>query len=481
MRYFPLFLDLRQRSVFVVGGGIVADRKVALLLPAGALITIVAPDLCAALAARVAAGEVMHVRAEYATGMLANPTLVIAATDHRETNRRVAADAEAAGSLVNVVDDLEPSTCIVPAIVDRSPLVIAVSSAGSAPMLARDVRARIEVLIDESFGRLAQFLEAARSRIKSALPDLRARRGFYERLLSGPLPDLIRGFRVHEATTTLERALRAPSPASGRVVLVGAGPGDPGLLTINAVRALQAADVVLYDRLVARDIIAYARREALLIEVGKSAGGSSTTQQDINELLVTHARTGATVVRLKGGDPFVFGRGGEELEYLREHDVRFEVVPGVTSATACAAYAGIPLTHRDHAASARLITGHRQEAHAPARTGAHDETLVVYMGVGMLADLQGRLLGEGRDPATPIAFIENGTRPEQRVIVGTLGDAQALANDHRLRAPALIIVGAVAALAGRLHWFGQAPTTQTQCNRAAESEGIVRGEQRRVA
>ena len=460
MRYFPLFLDLRDRPVTVVGGGIVAERKIALLLPTGPRITVVAPTLCTALATRVDTGQVHHVRENYAAPHLTGQRLVIAATDERAINLQVAADAEALGILVNVVDDIEPSTCIVPAIVDRSPLVIAISSEGCAPVLARNVRTRIELLIDESVGRLARFLQSARTSIKARVPDVRARRGFYERLLAGRLPEMIRVHREQDAEQFLAQSLATITPTCGRVILVGAGPGDPGLLTLNAVRALQSADVVLYDRLVAPEILSYARREALCIEVGKSASGKSTSQESINALMVEHAVPGATVVRLKGGDPFVFGRGGEEIEYLRERGVAFEVVPGVTAATACAAYAGIPLTHREHAASARLATGHRRGSLGPAAsadTVRADETLVVYMGVGMLGDLQESLLAAGRPSNTPIAFIENGTRADQRVILGTLAAAQEIAATHRLRAPSLIIVGEVAALAESLHWFGEAP------------------------
>ena len=465
MQYFPLFLDLRGRAVTVVGGGIVAERKITLLRPAGPHITVVAPQVTAALRARAAAGEITHIPEVYSRHCLDGQRLVIAATDQRATNWQVAADADAMGILVNVVDDIEPSNCIVPAIVDRSPLVIAVSTAGCAPVLARDVRTRIEQLIDESFGRLAGLLQAARASIKARLPDTLARRRFYEQLLAGPLPDLIRQNRHRDAHAMLAQSLESDHPAQGRVILVGAGPGDPGLLTLKAVRALQSADVVLYDRLVAPEILAYARREALCVEVGKSACGRSTPQHSINAQLVQHAASGATVVRLKGGDPFVFGRGGEELEYLRAHSVPFEVVPGVTAATACAAYAGIPLTHRDFASSARLATGHRREsvgtAAAMSDYSRADETLVVYMGVGMLGDLQERLLAAGRAPDTPIAFIENGTRPNQRVLRGMLRDAQDIADKHRLRAPSLIIIGAVAALAESLHWFGDPPLAST--------------------
>jgi len=476
VRYFPLFLDLKGRRVVVVGGGAVAARKVELLAGTGATLVIVAPAVTPALAARIEAGEARHAARAFEPADLEGARLAIAATDSPFTNRAVAIAAEARGILVNVVDDAALSSGIVPAIVDRSPLLVAVSSEGTAPALARLVRERIEIAIDESFGRLARFTALWRQRIKAALPDVSARRRFYDWLLRGPVAGLVRRARDAEASAQVARALDEGLTApAGSVTLVGAGPGDPGLLTLNALRALQSADVVLHDRLVSPEVLALARRDADLITVGKGGSGHSVRQDEIHDLMVEHAHRGRRVVRLKGGDPFVFGRGGEELQHLVANGIDFEVVPGITAALACGAYAGIPLTHRDHSGAVRFVTAHCRES--LERTdwqglARGEETLAVYMGVATLGVLAGELIRHGRPASTPIAFIENGSRPEQRVLTGTLGEAVALAAAHGLKAPALLVVGAVASLAHDLHWFGAepvsgAPAAKTDAARSA--------------
>ncbi|MEI8297252.1 MAG: siroheme synthase CysG [Pseudomonadota bacterium] len=469
MRYFPLFLDLRDRLVVIVGGGTIAERKLALVAESGARLKVVAPTLTAALQAAREAGRLEHVPRQFEAHDLEGARLVIAATSDRVVNAEVARAAEQRGIIANVVDDLELSTGILPAIIDRSPIVVAVSTGGTAPVLARRIRAQLETVVDESLGRFAAFAAAWRSRIRTAIPDLSARRRFYDWLLDGPVAALVRHARPAAAAELIASELARyshPSAAStqdkhcGSVALVGAGPGDPGLLTLKALRALQGADVVLHDRLVSHEVLLLARREADLIEVGKSGHGHSVAQQQIHQLMLEHALAGRRVVRLKGGDPFVFGRGGEELEFLRAHGIPYEVVPGVTAALACAAYAGIPLTHRDHSGSVRLLTAHCRESLDTTDwrgLAAARETLAVYMGVAMLAQLRTELIRHGRDPATPIAFIENGSRPEQRVVVGTLAQIEQLAADHAVRSPALLIVGEVAGLATQLHWFGAPP------------------------
>jgi uroporphyrin-III C-methyltransferase/precorrin-2 dehydrogenase/sirohydrochlorin ferrochelatase len=471
MRYFPLFLDLRGRRVVVVGGGTIAERKIDLVREAGPALVVVAPAITARLAERVAAGELEWRERGFEHGDLDGARFVIAATDDRAVNRAVAEAADVRGIPANVVDDLELSTGILPAIVDRSPIVVAISTQGTTPALARFVRERVESLVDESFGRLAGFCEGWRGRIKARVPDLGMRRRLYDWLLRGPVADLVRRGREEEASALLDGAVDSaggrahgdlgPSiPSRGSVALVGAGPGDPGLLTLNALRALQSADVVLHDRLVSAEILRLARREAELVEVGKSGDkskGHSVSQQRIHELLIEHARAGRRVVRLKGGDPFVFGRGGEELEALRAAGIDYEVVPGVTAALACGAYAGIPLTHREHSQSLRIVTAHCRESVDATdwrSLAGGRETLAVYMGVAMLGRLQSELIRHGRDPQTPVALIENGSRSNQRVVVGQLHDVEELARREHVESPALLVVGDVAALAPRLGWFG---------------------------
>jgi uroporphyrin-III C-methyltransferase / precorrin-2 dehydrogenase / sirohydrochlorin ferrochelatase len=366
---------------------------------------------------------------------------------------------------VNVVDDAALSSFHVPAVVDRAPLTIAISSGGEAPMLARLLRERLETLLDHSLGALATLAARLRRRIRLRHPNLAARRNFYESLFAGPVATLLRQGRPEEARRTAEQALAAVRVAStGSVVLVGAGPGDPGLLTLRALRALNEADVILHDRLVSAEVLDLARRDAERIEVGKQAGHHHTTQDGIHALLLQHAQAGRRVVRLKGGDPFVFGRGGEELEFLRDHGIPYEVVPGITAAVACAAYAGVPLTHRDHAQSVRFVTAHCQSSRDTldwAALAQERQTLAVYMGVAELAELRMRLIEHGRAPSTPFALIENGSRPEQRVITGTLADLAERAASHAVRSPALLILGEVAALASSLAWFGQPPLGAT--------------------
>ncbi len=466
MRYFPLFLDLRDRLVVVVGGGTIAERKIDLLLESSPRLRVVSTTLTTRLAEAHAAGRIEHVARSFCAGDLDGARLAVAATDDAAVNRAVAAEADARGIFANVVDDLALSTGILPAIVDRSPIVIAISTQGTTPALARFIRARIETLVDESLGRLAVFAADWRSRIKASIGDLTRRRRFYDWLLHGPVPDLLRSAREPAAAALVSEALRRhavdnDAPAQdGLVTLVGAGPGDPGLLTLKGLRALQSADVVLYDRLVSSEVLGLSRREAELIEVGKSASRHSIAQERINALLVAHARAGRRVVRLKGGDPFVFGRGGEELEHLASEGVAFEVVPGITAALACGAYAGIPLTHRDHSASVRFVTAHcRQSLESTDWRSLAEgrETLAVYMGIATLPVLRRELVRHGRDPATPIAFIENGSRANQRVLVGTLGEVETLAAATALCSPALLVIGEVASLAESLHWFGAPP------------------------
>jgi uroporphyrin-III C-methyltransferase / precorrin-2 dehydrogenase / sirohydrochlorin ferrochelatase len=388
--------------------------------------------------------------------------LVVAATDDVEVNQHVAAAAEVRRLLVNVVDDAELSSYQVPSVIERGPLQIAISSAGAAPMLARHIREKLEAQFDESYGSLTALLALHRERIREHLPVLPQRRRWFEKLLQGPILSLLRQRQSIKAEYALLSALSQQDAQAkqGSVALVGAGPGDAGLLTLRALRLLNEADVILHDRLVSKEVLALARRDAEFIEVAKESGHHYTTQDGIHSLLLEHAKAGKRVVRLKGGDPFIFGRGGEECEVLRANDISYEIVPGVTAALACAAYAGIPLTHRDHAQSLRFVTAHCAKSEDSLdwqQLAAEKQTLAVYMGVGSLERLQSKLIEHGRHPNTPIALIENGSRPEQRVIVGTLENLSQRASQHQVKSPALLIIGEVAAFANSLHWFGGAP------------------------
>ncbi|HTV85195.1 MAG TPA: siroheme synthase CysG [Dyella sp.] len=460
MQLYPLFADLAGRPVLVVGGGDVAARKAAMLLRAGAQVTVGAPMLGPELRQWVQQGRIAYRAGAYQSDWLAGAWLVIAATRSRPLNARIAADGHAQQRLVNVVDDPALSSFQVPAIIDRSPLLVAISSGGVAPVLARRLRERLESLLDPTLGPLLQLAQRYRARIRARHADLAARRRFYDWLHDGPVRALLRAAQPVRAEQQLVAALslHQEPKAQGSVILVGAGPGDPGLLTLRALRALNEADVILHDALIDARILDLARRDAEQIAVGKRGGGAHTPQETIHALLLEHARAGRRVVRLKGGDPFVFGRGGEELQFLHAHGIACEVVPGITAALACAAYSGVPLTHRDHAQAVRLVTAQCQHALTQLNWPelAQDrQTLAVYMGVSKLDELTRQLLAHGRAPSTPFALIENGSLPSQRTLVGTLHELPALAAQHAIEAPALLILGEVAAVAEASHWHGQ--------------------------
>ena len=460
MKLYPLFADLKGLPVLVVGGGSVARRKVAALRDAGAQVRVGAPHIDAELARCAASGEIEWLQGEYAPAWLDGVWLVIAATGERAVNARIAADARERRILANVVDDAVLSRFHVPAIIDRAPLTIAISTAGAAPALASRVREALERVLDHAIGPLVALAQRHRAGIARRFPDLAERRGFYGWLHDGPVLKLLRRARAAEAEQALLDALQvdASAPGKGSVTLVGAGPGDPGLLTLAALRALGQADVILHDQLIGEEILAMARRDAERIDVGKRCGGRQVPQEQTQELMLAHARAGRRVVRLKGGDPFVFGRGGEELAFLRGHGVDCAIVPGITAAVACAAYAGIPLTHREHAQSVCLVTAHGNDAAetlSDAMLAQPRQTLAVYMGVERLGMLTARLLARGRAPDTPVALIEHGTTPRQRVIAGVLRELPMLAKTHAVATPALLIVGEVAAFAHTQAWFGE--------------------------
>ncbi len=460
MQLYPLFADLTNRPVLVVGGGDVADRKVAMLLRAGARVTVGAPRLGPELREKLQHGRIAYRPGAYQSDWLDDVWLAIAATRSRPLNARIAADGHARQRLVNVVDDPALSSFQVPALIDRSPLLVAISSGGVAPVLARRLRERIESLLDPTIGSLLQLAQRYRARIRQRYTDLAARRRFYDWLHDGPVNALIRAAHPVRAERELLAALSSNiGPTNkGSVVLVGAGPGDPGMLTLRALRALNEADVILHDELIGPQILDLARRDALQIAVGKRGGGAHTPQETIHDLLLQHAQAGRRVIRLKGGDPFVFGRGGEELAFLREHGIAYEIVPGITAAVACAAYSGVPLTHRNHAQSVRFVTAHCQQSLDTLdwRDLARErQTLAIYMGVSQLDELTRQLLAHGRAPDTAFALIENGSLPNQRTLTGALNELPTLAKHHAIRAPAIVILGEVATLADASHWYGE--------------------------
>lgn len=460
MRYFPIFLDLDGQQVLVVGGGAVAERKIRLLLQAGARVRVVAEALNENVRRWADGGSVSWVGSEYSRERISGMRLVFAATGDGELNRRVYDDAEAAGVPVNVVDDQALCRFISPAVVDRSPVQIAISTAGTAPVLARRIRSWIETLLPRRLGRVAAAAGSLRAEVKRKLP-AGARRKFWEVLLNDAnlhrwsTSDSSRILAELQAGLARER----PAPGAGRVYLVGAGPGNPDLLTLRALNVLGQADVVLHDRLASGEVLELARRDADRIYVGKRSGSHHRSQEEINRLMVSEARRGRTVVRLKGGDAFIFGRGGEELEALRDAGVSYEVVPGITAATGCAAYTGIPLTHRAHAGAVTFLTGHRVagaggDVEWSAIAGA-GKTAVVYMGLGNAAGIRQGLLDAGIGPGLPVALISSGTRDDQKTLHGTVDGLAGLARQLDRGHPVLLIIGQVAALGSNLAWFAE--------------------------
>jgi len=471
MQYFPVFFNLAGQRVLVVGGGEVALRKVTLLERTGALIRIVAPELAPELLERAAAGALVVCTREFEAADLDGARLVIVATSRRAVNRWIASLCEARAIPVNVVDDKEASRFIVPAIIDRDPVLVAVSTAGTSPVLARRLRERLEALIPARLGALSLWLRELRHAAGERLRDTGARRRFFETVVDGAAArrfiagDLRGAERV--ARQLLATSAQAP-PAAGEVVLVGAGPGDPELLTLKGLRALQDADVILYDRLVSDGILDLARRDATRRCVGKFPGSGGTTQEEIHALLIDYARSGKRVVRLKGGDPFVFGRGGEELEALVRAGISFSVIPGITAAAGAAAYGGIPLTHREHAHSVSFVTGHADSRGIEPdwrALAAPRQTAVFYMGLARLGDIVAALLAHGAPAERPAAVVSQGTADAQRVVTATLATIADEADAARLPAPALLIVGDVVALHSQLAWFG--PGTETSLSQSA--------------
>lgn len=456
MDYLPVFLDLRARRVLVVGGGEVALRKVVLLLEARAQVRVVAPSLHAELSRLCDEGRAQHVQGAFAPEQLEGAVFVIAATDRAEVNEAVARAAAERGVFVNVVDDASGSTAILPAIVDRSPVIVAVSTGGRSPTLARSLRGQLEALLPERLGALARFAGRLRERVRRALPDAGRRVRFWEQVLEGTIASQVLAAQEDAAEAQLlarlEAEAQAPGGARGEVYLIGAGPGDADLLTLRAQQLLQQADVVLYDRLVSERVLSRARREALRVFVGKQSGHHRVTQERIHTLMLDYVRRGLRVARLKGGDPFVFGRGGEEMQVLRQAGVSVTVVPGITAALGAAAAAGLSLTQRGLSQAVTLVTamGEGAEALDWRALAAPLQTVVFYMGVAQLPRIVERLRAHGAPDSRPVAIVEQATLPQERLLVGTLGSIAAQAAAAAIGAPALLIVGEVAAQACQL-------------------------------
>ena len=459
MDFLPVFLQLTGRSCLVVGGGDIAARKLSLLLRAGARVTVVAPEICQAITDQTTGEDVTIAERAFADSDLDGCCVVIAATNDISVNAIVSERCHQRAIPVNVVDD--PSRCsfIMPSIIDRSPVIVAVSTGGASPVLARLLRSRLEALIPHGLGRLARLCGEFRGAVKKVISNPNQRRNFWEQVLHGPIAEQVYAGHEQAARLNLARALQQSDPAAGdvgEVYLVGSGPGDPDLLTFRALRLMQQADVVVHDRLVTEEILNLTRRDADRIYAGKSRGDHAIAQVGINALLVRLAKQGKRVLRLKGGDPFIFGRGGEEIETLAEEGIPFQVVPGITAASGCAAYAGIPLTHRDYSQSCLFVTGHLKDGAVNLNWDTlirPKQTLVIYMGLVGLPVICHELQRHGLSADMPAALVEQGTTRHQRVHTGTISTLPAIVAASGAQAPTLIIIGEVVRLREKLDWF----------------------------
>ena len=480
MDFFPIFLRIRDRDCVVIGGGEVAARKVALLRRAGGRVRIVSPALGPTLARLADGGEVTHLARPFQPGDTAGAVLVVAGTDDAAVNRQIAAEADANGIPVNVVDSPDFGSFIVPSVIDRSPVLVAVSSGGASPVLARLIRTRLESVIPAAYGRLADLAARYRERVKATFAHPTDRRRFWDRIFQGAVAERVFSGHLQEADALMARELDAaePSTGMGEVYLVGGGPGDPDLLTFRALRLMQQAEVVVYDRLVAKAVLDMTRRDAQRIYVGKERDNHAMRQEEINALLARLATEGKRVVRLKGGDPFIFGRGGEEIDTLAAQGVPFQVVPGITAASGCAAYAGIPLTHRDYAQSVTFVTGHLKDGTINLnwqQLAQPNQTVVFYMGLHGLPVICERLMAHGVASDMPAALVQQGTTPMQRVYTGTVGTLPAILAQERPKPPTLLIVGEVVKLQERFAWYRATPDAEQGATSVVEPGTVLNG------
>ncbi|MBA3696072.1 MAG: uroporphyrinogen-III C-methyltransferase [Methylotenera sp.] len=458
MQALPIFFNIKNRLCIVIGGGEVATRKVTLLLKADAAVTLYSPEICHELEDLANAQKIQHIQSSFEPSQLTGACLVIAATDDESVNIAVSVAAKAQNIPVNVVDAPDLCTFTMGSIIDRSPVVIAISSEGNAPVLARYIRTKIETMLPATYGRIAAIAGEFREQVKAKFATTQARRRFWEGVLQGPMVERVLSGQEQAARDLLSNLLNDADVGAkkGEVFLVGGGPGDPDLLTFRALRLMQQCDVCVYDKLVSPEVMELVRRDAELIYVGKSRDQHTLPQEEINELLAKLALQGKRVLRLKGGDPFIFGRGGEEIETLMQHGVPFQVVPGITAANGVSSYAGIPLTHRDYAQACLFITGHLKDGTIDldwtAMARPH-QTVVIYMGLVGLADICKRLILEGVSPDMPAAVIQQGTTQRQRVVTATLKDLAEKVGAAEMKPPCLTIIGEVVQLREKLNWF----------------------------
>ncbi len=461
MNYLPVFIDIKQKPCLVVGGGSIAYRKINLLLKAYGQVTCIAKSSCKNVAKLVNDKKIIYIERGFESFDVNGQVLIISATNNVTLNKKVSELASQNNIPVNVIDSPDLCTFIMPSIVDRSPILIAISSAGKAPVLARIIRAKLESTLPHAYGKLAELAGNFRDQVKAKFSKIEDKRYFWEEVFSGIVAEKVFSGKIQEAKADLQAQLNNTVESQvGAVYLVGGGPGDPDLLTFRALRLMQQADVVLYDRLVSDRVMELVRRDAQLIYVGKECDNHAVPQGDINQLLVDLAKEGKRVCRLKGGDPFIFGRGGEEIETLAENGIPFQVVPGITAASGCSTYSGIPLTHRDYSQSCRFVTGHLKDGSMNLpwhELAIEQQTIVFYMALNSVEYLSGQLIMHNMRPDMPVALVEKGTTPEQKVYTTTLKELPNLVENETIHAPTLIIIGEVVKLREKLNWFDAKP------------------------
>ena len=456
--FLPIFFKVSGRPCLVVGGGDVAARKVRQLQRAHAEVHVMTPELCDELNVMQGRGDIYYHPQPFQDDVIDAYVLIIAATNDKRVNERISILAQASKIPVNVVDQPELCSFIMPSVVDRDPVQIAVSTGGASPVLARLLRSRLETMIPSSYGRLATLMQDFRDIVKEKMPQIQRRRRFWENILQGPIAEMLYAGQDNAAKRALENEIHGngDEDVSGEVYLVGAGPGDPDLLTFRALRLLQQAEVILYDRLVNPAIVELGRKDADKIFVGKESDNHALPQEEINQLLIKLAQEGKRVLRLKGGDPFIFGRGGEEIESLAEAGVSFQVVPGITAASACSTYAGIPLTHRDHAQTCVFVTGHMKDDQLNLNWDAlvrPNQTIAVYMGIKGFDVLCRNLIEQGMSKDIPAAIVQQGSLPAQKVYIGTLSTLPDIISAKEIKPPSMIIIGHVVQLHEKLAWY----------------------------
>lgn len=459
MSYLPLFIDVTGKKCLVVGGGKVASRKLIPILSTNMIVTLISPDIIDEI--HQASNEHKNlkiIKRKFNSEDIEDQFLIVAATNDTKINKEIAKISKENNILINMAEDSISGNTLIPSVVDRDPIKIAVSSGAASPILTRLVKTKLETVIPYSFSKLAEFMMEYRSAVKKTFSKISERRNFWEIFLDGPISEMVLSGHVDKAKKALEKSLeeKVMLEKTGEVYLVGAGPGDPELLSFKALRLMQKADIVIYDRLVSRPIMNLIRQDAEKIYVGKQRADHTMPQENINHLLARLALEGKKVLRLKGGDPFIFGRGGEEIESLIKDDIPFQIVPGITAASGCASYAGIPLTHRDYSQACIFVTGHLRDGTVNLnwKMLAHEkQTLIFYMGMHGSKIICEELVKHGLKKQTPAALIVKGTTEDQEVIIGDLESMPEIILKNKIIPPTLLIIGDVVKLHNKLKWF----------------------------